>query len=145
VGAVEDIVAIVVLGSGCREREHLARRVGVSNSALTRYFAGSEPSRRVLVELADATDVSLEWLVRGTGRAQPWAPTDLPKLMTTLPLYRIAGKEPSVFGDALPTFFEPRRSAANGCAIRISSNHLAAMKMPGNAMRPTLSSGHHPH
>lgn len=120
----------------------LARRVGVSNSALTRYLAGSEPSRRVLMALADAADVSLEWLIRGTGRAQPWAPTDLPKTMTTLPLYRLAGKEPGVFGDAMPTIFRAQAFCSEWLRDQdLDSEHLAAMKMPGDAMRPTLSSG----
>lgn len=120
----------------------LARRVGISNSALTRYLAGSEPSRRVLIALADAADVSLEWLIRGSGRAQPWAPNDLPKSMTTLPLYRLAGQDAGVFGDQRPTIFRAQAFCSEWLRDQdLDSEHLAAMRMPGDAMRPTLSAG----
>lgn len=45
----------------------LARRAGISHSGLSRYMSGGDPSRRVLVALATAAEVRVEWLATGEG------------------------------------------------------------------------------
>ncbi|MNV78050.1 Peptidase S24-like protein [compost metagenome] len=62
--------------------------------------------------------------------------------MTTLPLYRSEGPEAGVFGDARPTIFRAQAFCSEWLRDQdLDSEHLAAMKMPGDAMRPTLSAG----
>jgi transcriptional regulator with XRE-family HTH domain len=49
----------------------LARAAGVPPSSLESYLEGVEPTRPVLVNLATAADVSLEWLACGRGEKNP--------------------------------------------------------------------------
>lgn len=49
----------------------LARAAGVSLSGLQRYLAGSEPSRRNLVKIAQAAGVHVQWLATGEGPVRP--------------------------------------------------------------------------
>jgi transcriptional regulator with XRE-family HTH domain len=51
----------------------LARRAGISQSGIRRYFSGGEPTRPHLIALAHAADVSLNWLA--TGRSEPGTDT----------------------------------------------------------------------
>lgn len=46
------------------------RRCGISEGTLRRYFAGSHPSSDNLVAIADAANVSIEWLAAGRGPKQ---------------------------------------------------------------------------
>ena len=59
------------------------RRCGISEGTLRRYFAGSHPSSDNLVAIADAANVSIEWLAAGRGpkqrgAAQATAPSHAP-------------------------------------------------------------------
>lgn len=45
----------------------LARKAGISQSGIRRYFSGGEPTRPHLAALANAAQVSLEWLATGCG------------------------------------------------------------------------------
>lgn len=45
----------------------LAKSAGVSQSGLQRYLNGGEPSRKALIAIALACDVSLDWLAMGRG------------------------------------------------------------------------------
>ena len=45
----------------------LAEKAGVSNSTVHLWLKGSEPSREKIVALADAMNVSVEWLATGRG------------------------------------------------------------------------------
>lgn len=53
-----------------------ARRCGFSESTLRNYLDGADPSRSRLVAIADACDVSIEWLATGRGARErrPVAP-----------------------------------------------------------------------
>lgn len=57
--------------SYCAERvgsvSALAKKAGISQSGIRRYFNGGEPSRPHLVAIAGAADVSLAWLAAGEG------------------------------------------------------------------------------
>lgn len=52
---------------GDESQAAFARRSGVGESLLRQYFAGTEPSASRLVRLADAANVSIEWLATGRG------------------------------------------------------------------------------
>ena len=45
----------------------IARRVGVPHATVRNYFQGRLPSPEVLIKIAQATQVSLNWLLMGTG------------------------------------------------------------------------------
>lgn len=45
----------------------LARKAGISQSGIRRYFSGGEPTRPHLAALAKAAQVNLEWLATGDG------------------------------------------------------------------------------
>ena len=45
----------------------LAKKAGISQSGIRRYFSGGEPTRPHLAALAAAANVSLEWLATGNG------------------------------------------------------------------------------
>jgi len=52
-------------------RAALAKKAGLTPSALQSYVEGAEPTRPALVALARAANVSLEWLADGRGYKQP--------------------------------------------------------------------------
>ncbi len=45
----------------------LAKRSGISQSGIQRYLKGGEPTRKMLITLAECTGVSLLWLLTGQG------------------------------------------------------------------------------
>lgn len=45
----------------------LAKKAGISQSGIRRYFGESEPTRPILIALSQATGVSALWLLDGTG------------------------------------------------------------------------------
>lgn len=45
----------------------LAKRSGISQSGIQRYLKGGEPTRKMLITLAECTGVSLTWLMTGEG------------------------------------------------------------------------------
>jgi len=49
----------------------LARLTGMSQSGMRRYFVGGEPTRPVLVSIANAVNVNLLWLATGEGEMRP--------------------------------------------------------------------------
>jgi transcriptional regulator with XRE-family HTH domain len=46
------------------------RRCGLNESTLRKYFSGTSPSTENLVAIADAANVSIEWLATGRGPKQ---------------------------------------------------------------------------
>lgn len=58
----------------------LAKRSGISQSGIQRYLKGGEPTRKMLITLAECTGVSLVWLMTGKGseveRHEPLAKDD---------------------------------------------------------------------
>jgi len=49
----------------------LARLTGMSQSGMRRYFVGGEPTRPVLIAIANAVNVNLLWLTTGEGEMRP--------------------------------------------------------------------------
>ncbi|HMQ03132.1 MAG TPA: helix-turn-helix domain-containing protein [Pyrinomonadaceae bacterium] len=45
----------------------IARRIGVPHATVRNYFQGRVPAPDVLIKIANETDVSLNWLLSGTG------------------------------------------------------------------------------
>ena len=62
----------------------LAKKAGISHSGLLRYLGGGDPSRKVLVALAQAASVDLAWLATGHGEMTGGLPK---QSLTMLPLY----------------------------------------------------------
>ena len=62
----------------------LAKKAGISHSGLLRYLGGGDPSRKVLVALAQAANVDLAWLATGHGEMTSGMPK---QSLTLLPLY----------------------------------------------------------
>ena len=57
----------------------LAKRSGISQSGIQRYLKGGEPTRKMLITLAECTGVSLQWLMTGEGSElakEPATPDD---------------------------------------------------------------------
>lgn len=54
----------------------LARKASISTAGLRKYLSGGEPTRPVLIAIATAAGVNVEWLATGKG---PMRPSDLPK------------------------------------------------------------------
>jgi len=52
----------------------LAKKAGISQSGIRRYFSGGEPTRPHLISLSDAAGVRLEWLASGKGSPDIGAP-----------------------------------------------------------------------
>lgn len=55
----------------CAERvgsvNALARKANLSQSGIRRYFSGGEPTRKVLIAIANAAEVDFLWLATGAG------------------------------------------------------------------------------
>jgi phage repressor protein C with HTH and peptisase S24 domain len=145
-----------------------ARRTGCSESALRKWLDGkSEPTRKNLVSLAEATGVNVEWLATGTG---PKYREGRPAAVEHLPIGRQGGGDYPVSspgyhprpGDYV---YVPRydiQLAAGGGAVTgseqvvdylafqaswvknrlgLSPQHLALVEVVGDSMAPTLSNG----
>ncbi len=65
----------------------LARTAGIPPSSLESYLTGSEPTRPVLVNLARAANVSLEWLASGRGEKK--SSPAIPSGYAQIPFYDI--------------------------------------------------------
>ena len=63
--------AFVARMQACAERagsvNALARKAGLSQSVIRRYFAGGEPTRKVLIAISNAAEVDFLWLATGAG------------------------------------------------------------------------------
>lgn len=121
----------------------LARKAGISNSGLSRYLAGGDPSRKVLIALAEAGDVSLHWLATGEGGMEKGgAAAGRPSSLLLLPFL---GSQESPQDEVVAT----RKSTFTSQAFcrhwlgahGLDSKALAAMQIRGDSMSPTISDG----
>jgi transcriptional regulator with XRE-family HTH domain len=62
----------------------LAKRAGLAPTTLQNYFEGGEPTRPMLVSLAEAGGVSISWLAAGRGGSSP---ENLPEGYFTAPFF----------------------------------------------------------
>ena len=122
----------------------LVRQAGISHSGFQKYLAGAEPTRKVLIALADAAGVNLQWLMTGRGTMvnhyhQEWPANSL----TLLPLYRDG--EPADCEIPNPVGDEKLVQLAF-CREWLGKHgfdpaHLATMRVEGDSMEPTMRSG----
>lgn len=122
----------------------LARRAGISQSGMQRYMGGGQPTRKVLIAIADALDVDLTWLLTGRGSAsKSEALHQLPENLRTLT--RLPIHSGGLVSD------EARDAAMNVrglgfCRVWLSQvgydvAHLQGLYMRGDSMSPTLRNG----
>lgn len=120
----------------------LAKRAGISASGFQKYLAGAEPTRKVLIALADAAQVDLLWLMTGQGTMGGTGHGDWPQNhLTLLPLYDLAGAGWS----GTPTDDEKLVQLAF-CREWLGKygydpQHLVTMRVHGRNMEPTLRPG----
>ncbi|MEK6421538.1 MAG: LexA family transcriptional regulator [Burkholderia gladioli] len=124
----------------------LVKRAGISTSGFHKYLAGAEPTRRVLIALAQAGGVQLEWLTTGAG-AMEAAPRDAwpDNHLTLLPLYcdlDPAQAEAAPLSDAqqdklVQLAFCREWLAKHG----FDPAHLATIRVAGDGMAPTFRHG----
>lgn len=119
----------------------LAKRAGVSSSALSRCMKGSEPSLSTAVAVCSATGASLDWLATGESFRGP--PDDIQS--PRIPFYNVeasagAGLIPIENQDTHETVALPpgivvgihgQNAARNWCAIQAK----------GDSMEPTIRNG----
>jgi phage repressor protein C with HTH and peptisase S24 domain len=122
----------------------LAKKTGISQSGLSRYLAGGEPSRRVLVALAQAAGVRVLWLATGEGPQFIADPDAAPKQsnLTLLPFYDV----PDTSRNDVAIANKPNFTSHAFCRFwlkgnGLDSNDLAVMQVKGDSMAPTLHDG----
>lgn len=122
----------------------LVRRAGISHSGFQKYLAGAEPTRKVLIALADAAGVDLQWLITGRGAMLNREHRDWPEnSLTLLPLYRDGQPEECEISNAAE---EEKLVQLAFCREWLGKHgfnpeHLATMRVEGDSMEPTMRSG----
>lgn len=122
----------------------LAKGAGISQSGLTRYLAGGEPSRRVLVALAKAAGVRVLWLASGEGpmRQQEAGEAPRPGNLTLLPYHDLVdlcqldatvAEKPNFTSQAFCRFW----LRSNG----LDGENLTVLQVRGDSMANTLKDG----
>ncbi|MFT4266342.1 MAG: helix-turn-helix transcriptional regulator [Xenophilus sp.] len=119
----------------------LAKKAHISPSGLSRYFGGGEPSRKVLLALAQATGTSVRWLASGTGSMLAEEPDNTWGTLRRLPL--LSMDAPS---EAMPAGDDTDFTAQAFCFRWLGKNgfdieNLVAMEVRGDSMAPTLKAG----
>lgn len=127
----------------------LARKAGISQSGLHRYLSGGEPTRKVLVALARAADVNLQWLMTGQGpmESSAGAPQREP-IIGAETLTRVALYAPNGAGSGSATA-QASPGILTGVAFckswlgrqGLDAQHLVAAVIRGNSMEPTIRNG----
>lgn len=118
----------------------LAKRAGISHSGLSRYLAGGEPSRKVLIALAEATGTSIAWLVSGTGNALN-TPVNNDSTLRLLPFISMEANS-----DVKSTGLKKDFTAQAFCFKWLNDHgldntDLCALEVRGESMEPTLKAG----
>ncbi|WP_438392026.1 XRE family transcriptional regulator [Caballeronia sp. DA-9] len=129
-------MAITLVGNASA----LAKRANISQSGLQRYLNGGEPTRKILIALAEAANVSLLWLMTGEGMLsdKPATPTTL----TRLPLFNandVPRKEGllALNGKLSGLAFCRAWLGQHG----LDAKELSALYVCGNSMEPTIRNG----
>lgn len=118
----------------------LAKRAGVSSSALSRCMKGNEPSLSTAVAVCSATGVSLDWLV--TGEAFRGLSDDI--LSPRIPFYNVeasagAGLIPIENQDTNETVALP--PGIVGIHGHDAARNWCAIQAKGDSMEPTIRNG----
>lgn len=122
----------------------LAKRAHISQSGLQRYLNGGEPTRRILVALAEAADVSLLWLITGQGERDREVAVEFfndgVEHISSTTLVRVPLQASGVDGEAqnlTSLAFCYHWLATKG----LDSTELNALAVRGNSMEPTIRDG----
>jgi transcriptional regulator with XRE-family HTH domain len=83
-GFSERLALVVARERGRGKKQAFARKIGVKPAQLSRYLRGQIPDPPVLVAIAEAGQVSLDWLLMGR---EPWREGAAP-LLASEPLWR---------------------------------------------------------
>ena len=86
----------------------IARRIDVPHATIRNYFAGRLPAPEVLIKIARATNISLNWLLMGAGEmyAGPPKQIDLDRLLEER-IGEVHGRQISVRGRTLYPLYHP--------------------------------------
>lgn len=124
----------------------LAKRLDISPSGIQRYLAGGQPTRRVLIAMASALDLSLLWLMTGEGSP---ARADIPsdphqgiRSLTRVPVYSPRNET----ADAGATSEAKNLAGIGFCRFWLGQHGMEASQikgiyMRGDSMAPTIASG----
>lgn len=121
----------------------LAKAAGISQSGIQRYLNGGEPSRKALVAIADAGEVSVDWLATGRAPAGQGlsAPSDMEDY-AFVPLYDAqcsAGAGSWNENSRVLTHLSFTRYSLRKQGL--TPDHLSAIRIDGDSMEPVLNSG----
>lgn len=124
----------------------LAKRIDMSPSGVQRYLAGGQPTRRVLIAIADSMNISLLWLMTGEGAPARSDTLSDPhqgiRSLTRLPIYR---QPASTSAGELQE--DPRSIAGLGfCRFWLGQHgmepgEVKGIYMSGDSMAPTILPG----
>ena len=124
----------------------LAKRIDMSPSGVQRYLAGGQPTRRVLITIAESMNISLLWLMTGEGspaRSDSFAdPHQSIRSLTRLPIYLTQTRASS--GELQE---DPRSIAGLGfCRFWLGQHgmepgEVKGIYMSGDSMAPTILPG----
>jgi phage repressor protein C with HTH and peptisase S24 domain len=129
-GFVERLKLLVMRAGSARA---LAGKAGVSSNTISLWLRDSEPGRDKLVDLANAADVSVEWLASGRGRMDAG---QLPEGYVVLPAIPTASHSQSEL--LYLAFHEQWIAALPGSPRRAELIQTWAV---GDAMAPTIQAG----
>lgn len=128
----------------------LSKMTDIADNLLGKYDKGTLPNVDYAAAIADALDISLEWLISGRGEMdrQPGSPAPAPAREPIPPEFALVPYlhvEASAGGGAINHAEETEQMLAfraewlhrNG----ISPTHAKALTVLGDSMEPTLSSG----
>lgn len=123
----------------------LAKRSGISQSGIQRYMKGGEPTRKMLITLAECTGVSLLWLMTGEGgelASQPAAQGSDNDAYAYVPLYDArcsAGNGAWNEGAKIWTHLAFTRYSLQRKGLNPAN--LSAIQVNGDSMEPLLDDG----
>ena len=122
----------------------LARAAGLSQGGMSRYKGGGEPTRPILVSIADAAGVNLEWLAAGRGsmlRSEE-EQTGIGTEFALVPIYNVSisagagafpNKEHAIGNLAFTRHWLRTRG--------LQPSHLVATNAKGDSMEPSINDG----
>ncbi|WP_324741636.1 S24 family peptidase [Tsuneonella sp. CC-YZS046] len=125
----------------------LAKRIDMSSSGVQRYLAGGQPTRRVLIAIAQTMGISLLWLMTGEGspaRSDTLAdPHQGIRSLTRLPIYLAGNSKPM---DEAKTTAPRTISGLGFCRFWLGQHgmepgDLKGIYMSGDSMAPTILPG----
>lgn len=133
------IVRLRQLAQAAGSASALAKVAGISQSGLHRYLSGGEPSRKALVSLARAANVSLQWLATGEGSMTPTAGMGT---LTRVPLYNAAAASGDAFAVQDDKQLRPLAFCRKWLGLHgLEARQLVALQVRGNSMEPTIRHG----